>query len=214
MILSILPAYLPPLSDAINWDSVPRDFEYTLVIVYLLKQVHTIRANHDKLVVLKFSNFNLDDRKVYNMLTPHKYLMRTKGKNSKITPQSWTQNLAQPTHVVYTMPLSAGTPEIGDKQAQLHRIADTVEARLRWAQEETMQATQALVKAQEDHLEQRSTVKRKKLTLQERFDKEKSQLHKEKEQLLVEKLEIKEMVHRALRYVTIIEVEAEEWVPL
>jgi hypothetical protein len=97
MILSILPAYLPPLSGAINRDSVPKDFEYALVTVYLLKEVRAIRADQDKLVVLKFSNFNLDDRKVYNMLAPHKYLTRTKGKNSKITPQSWTQNLTQST---------------------------------------------------------------------------------------------------------------------
>jgi hypothetical protein len=90
LILSILPAYLPPLSGAINWDSVPRDFEYVLVIVFLPKEVHVVRANQDKLEVLNFSYFNLDDRKVYNMLTPHKYLTRTKGNNSKITPQSWT----------------------------------------------------------------------------------------------------------------------------
>jgi hypothetical protein len=44
---------------------------------------------------LKFSDFNLDNRKDYSMLTPHKYLTRIKGKNSKIIPQSWTQNLAQ-----------------------------------------------------------------------------------------------------------------------
>ena len=29
------------------------------------------------------------------MLAPHKYLTKTKGNNSKIVPQSWTQNLAQ-----------------------------------------------------------------------------------------------------------------------
>jgi hypothetical protein len=40
------------------------------------------------------------------------------------------------------MPLSAGTPELGDEPAQLHRIANTVEARLRRAQEEAQQATQ------------------------------------------------------------------------
>jgi hypothetical protein len=46
---------------------------------------------------LKFSDFNLGDRKVYNMLAPYKYLTRTKGKNSKIVPQQWTMNLAQST---------------------------------------------------------------------------------------------------------------------
>jgi hypothetical protein len=76
---------------------VPRDFEYALVTAYLPKEVCVVRADQDKLAVLKFSDFNLDDRKVYNMLTPHKYLTRTKGKNSKVIAQSWTQNLAQST---------------------------------------------------------------------------------------------------------------------
>jgi hypothetical protein len=67
--------------------------------------------------------------------------------------------------------------------------------------------------AQEDLLEQHNTAEHEKLTLQERFDEEKSQLHKEKEQFLAEKLEVKEMVHRALRSVTVIEVKAEERVP-
>jgi hypothetical protein len=42
------------------------------------------------------------------------------------------------------MPLIVGTLEIGDEPAQLHWIADTVEARLQRAQGETAQATQAL----------------------------------------------------------------------
>jgi hypothetical protein len=31
------------------------------------------------------------------MLAPYKYLMKTKGKNSKIIPQQWTMDLAQST---------------------------------------------------------------------------------------------------------------------
>lgn len=69
------------------------------------------------------------------------------------------------------------------------------------------------MQAQEDLLEQRSTIEHEKLTLQERFDEEKAQLHKEKEQLLVEQLKVQEMVHKALRFVTVIEVKAEERVP-
>jgi hypothetical protein len=65
---------------------VPRDFEYELVTAYLSKGIHAVRADQEKIVALKFSNFNLGDRKVYNMLSPHKYLTRTKGKNSKIVP--------------------------------------------------------------------------------------------------------------------------------
>jgi hypothetical protein len=76
---------------------VPKDFEYVLVTVYLPKEVHAVHVDQDKLVALKFSNFNLGDRNFYIMLTPHKYLTRKKGKNSKITPQSWTQNPVQTT---------------------------------------------------------------------------------------------------------------------
>jgi hypothetical protein len=42
------------------------------------------------------------------------------------------------------MPLPSGEPELGDERAQLHRIADATETRLRRAQEEKEQATQAL----------------------------------------------------------------------
>jgi hypothetical protein len=65
-----------------------------LVTTYLLKG---IRADQDKITALNFSNFNLGDRKVYNMLALHKYLTRTKGKNSNIIPHSWTMNLTQST---------------------------------------------------------------------------------------------------------------------
>jgi hypothetical protein len=44
---------------------------------------------------VKFCNFNLGDHKAYSMLTLYKYLMRTKGKNSKLIPQQWMMNLAQ-----------------------------------------------------------------------------------------------------------------------
>jgi hypothetical protein len=74
LILSILPAYLPPLSGTINRDSVPHKFEYALITAYLPKEVRAVRADQDKLTALKFSDFNLGDRKVYSMLAPHKYL--------------------------------------------------------------------------------------------------------------------------------------------
>jgi hypothetical protein len=35
----ILPEYIPPLAGAVNRDSVPRDFEYTLVTAYLPKGI-------------------------------------------------------------------------------------------------------------------------------------------------------------------------------
>jgi len=94
LILIIFPTYLPPLSGAIDRDSVPREFEYELVTAYLLKGICTVRADQENIAALKFRDFNLGDRKVYSMLAPHKYLTRTKGKNSKIIPQSWMHNLA------------------------------------------------------------------------------------------------------------------------
>jgi hypothetical protein len=73
---------------------VPRDFEYALFIAYLPKGICTVHTDQDKITTLKFSDFNLSDRKVYNMLALHKYLTRTKEKNSKIVPQQWNHNLA------------------------------------------------------------------------------------------------------------------------
>jgi hypothetical protein len=76
---------------------VHRDFEYELVTAYLLKGIFTVHTDQENILALKFSEFNLGDKKVYNMLAPHKYLTRTKGNNSNIIPQSWTHNLAQST---------------------------------------------------------------------------------------------------------------------
>jgi hypothetical protein len=87
LILTILPTYIPPLSCFLNHDNVPRDFEYALVTAYILKGIRVVRTDEDKIAALKFIDFNLRDRKVYNMLAPHNYLNRTKGKNSKEIPQ-------------------------------------------------------------------------------------------------------------------------------
>jgi hypothetical protein len=97
LIPTILPDYIPPLADTVSRDSVSRDFEYTMVTAYLSKGIRAVRAQQDKIAALKFSDFNLGDRKNYSMLAPYKYLTRTKGKNSKIIPQPWTMNLAQST---------------------------------------------------------------------------------------------------------------------
>jgi hypothetical protein len=56
-----------------------------------------VPTEQNKITTLKFNEFNLGDRKIYGMLAPYKYLTRTKGKNSKIIPQTWTMNLAQST---------------------------------------------------------------------------------------------------------------------
>jgi hypothetical protein len=49
--------------------------------------------------------------------------------------------------------------------------------------------------------------------MQEKFDEEKTQLHKEKEQFLNEQLEVKERVNKALHSMTIIEVQTKDQVP-
>jgi hypothetical protein len=123
------------------------------------------------------------------------------------------QQAIQSSRAVSTAPLPSGTPELGDEPTQLHRIVDTVEAHLRRAQEETTQATQDLAQVQKDLEDHRSTAEKEKLTLQEKWDEEKAALQKNKEQLLVEKLEVRERVHSALRSVTVIEVKTEERVP-
>jgi hypothetical protein len=64
-----------------------------MITAYLLKGICVVRAQQDKITTLKFSDFNLKDRKNYSMLSPYKYLTKKKGKNSKITPQSWMMNL-------------------------------------------------------------------------------------------------------------------------
>jgi hypothetical protein len=97
LIPSIFPDYILPLVGAVSRDSVPRDFEYSMITAYLPKGICVVRAQQDKIAVLKFSDFNLGDRKYYSMLAPYKYLTKTKGKNSKIIPQPWTMNLVQST---------------------------------------------------------------------------------------------------------------------
>jgi aminoglycoside phosphotransferase (APT) family kinase protein len=77
---------------------------------------------------------------------------------------------------VSTAPLPLGTPELGDEPTQLHQIADTVEAHLRRAQEETTQATQALEQVQKYLEDHKSTAEKEKITLQEKWDEEKATL--------------------------------------
>jgi hypothetical protein len=38
----VFPDYIPPLTGAVNCDSVPRDFEYMLITVYLLKGIRVV----------------------------------------------------------------------------------------------------------------------------------------------------------------------------
>jgi hypothetical protein len=58
--------------------------------------------------------------------------------------------------------------------------------------------------------EQRSAAKQEKISLQVKFDEEKSQLQQEKEQFLIEQLKVKEVVNRVLLSVTILEIKAKD----
>jgi hypothetical protein len=42
LIPSVLPDYIPPLAGAVSRDNVLRDFEYTLITVYLPKGIRTV----------------------------------------------------------------------------------------------------------------------------------------------------------------------------
>jgi hypothetical protein len=55
-------------------------------------------------------------------------------------------------------------------------------------------------------MEQRSTLEWENIALQAKWDAEKEELQQIKEQLLIEKLEIKELVNIALRSVTVVKV--------
>jgi ElaB/YqjD/DUF883 family membrane-anchored ribosome-binding protein len=93
------------------------------------------------------------------------------------------QQALQSNQEVSTIPLISGTSGIGNEPTQLHQIIDQVESRLRQAQEDTKQATQALMQAQRALLEQQNEAEWENLSLKAKWD-------EEKEQLLVEQLEV------------------------
>jgi hypothetical protein len=97
LIPSILPKYILPLAGAVSCDSVSRDFDYTVITVYLPKGICVVRPQLERIPTLNISDYNLGDRKIYGMLAPYKYLARTKGKNSKIIPQPWTMDIVRST---------------------------------------------------------------------------------------------------------------------
>jgi hypothetical protein len=86
LIPSILPNYILPLAGAVSHDSVPRDFDYTLIIAYLPKGIRAVGLQLGKIMTLNISDFNLGDHNNYGMLAPHKYLTKKMGKKSKIIP--------------------------------------------------------------------------------------------------------------------------------
>jgi hypothetical protein len=82
------------LVSAVNCDSIPRDFEYTLITAYIPKGIHVVGPQLGQIPALKNNNFNLDDRKNYTMLANHRYLMRMTRKKPHIVSQPWIKELA------------------------------------------------------------------------------------------------------------------------
>jgi hypothetical protein len=81
----------------VSRDSIPRDFNYTVITAYLPKGICAVRPQLERISTLKINDYNLGDHKNYGTLTPHKYLTRTKGKKLKIIPQPWTMDIARST---------------------------------------------------------------------------------------------------------------------
>jgi hypothetical protein len=71
LIPSILPDYIQPLDGVMNRDNVLRDFDYTLVSLYLSKGIRIGKPQPDKIMTLNISEFNLGDHKNF-IMTPLK----------------------------------------------------------------------------------------------------------------------------------------------
>ena len=89
LIPTILTDYIPPLAGVVSRDSVPRYFDYTVVTAYLPKGIRAVRPQLERILTLNIDDYNLGDCKNYGMLTPYKYLTKTKGKKSKLIPHPW-----------------------------------------------------------------------------------------------------------------------------
>jgi hypothetical protein len=57
-----------------------------MVTAYLPKGIRAVRAQQDKIAALKFSDFNLGDRKNYSMLAPVQILDQDEGEELKDNP--------------------------------------------------------------------------------------------------------------------------------
>jgi hypothetical protein len=55
----IFPEYISPLSGAVNRDSIPHMFEYTLITTYILKGIHIVGPQLGHIPTLKNNDFNL-----------------------------------------------------------------------------------------------------------------------------------------------------------
>jgi hypothetical protein len=93
---SVFLEYIPPLDGVVNYDSIPCDFEYTLIIAYISKGIHVV-GPLGHIPALNNIDFNLGDRKNYLILAPHRYLMKMIGKKLCIVSQPWIKEVAQST---------------------------------------------------------------------------------------------------------------------
>jgi hypothetical protein len=53
LIPSVLPDYIPPLAGAVSHDSVPRDFDYTLITAYLPKGIRAVGPQLGQILTLE-----------------------------------------------------------------------------------------------------------------------------------------------------------------
>jgi hypothetical protein len=97
MIPSVLPDYILPLAGMVSRESVPHDFDYTLITVYLLKGIRTVGLQLGLIPDLKINDFNLGDMNNYALLALYRYLTKTTGKKLNIDPQPWIKEIARST---------------------------------------------------------------------------------------------------------------------
>jgi hypothetical protein len=97
LIPSVLVDYISLLTSRGSHDIIPRDLEYTLITLYLLKGIHTVGMQLGMAPYLKINDFNLEDMNYYALLSPHKYLTKTTGKKPNIVAQPWTKEIMSST---------------------------------------------------------------------------------------------------------------------
>jgi hypothetical protein len=90
---SVFPDYILPLVGTVIHENIPHDFEYTLIIGYLLKGIHAVRPQLGLIPALNISEFNLSNKNNYVMLAPHRYLAKMTGKKPNIVPQPWIKEI-------------------------------------------------------------------------------------------------------------------------
>jgi hypothetical protein len=86
LVPSIFPDYILPLAGAVNRDSVTRDFEYTMVTMYLPKGIRAVRIEQDKITHVEVQRLQPQRSKNIWYARPIKVPKKNKGKHSNIIP--------------------------------------------------------------------------------------------------------------------------------